>query len=99
VALVQLVIGFIVGSRVSLLPGGLTGVAGAFAGASLPTLLLLRKRRRTLAEFEKQFPEALDFLARSMRAGHGFSVAMELLANDSPDPLGSAFLRSGRCIG
>ena len=28
-----------------------------------------------------------------MRAGHGFSIAMELLANDSPDPLGSAFRR------
>jgi tight adherence protein B len=43
--------------------------------------------------FEEQFPEALDFLSRSMRAGHGFSVALEMLATDSPDPLGSAFRR------
>ena len=28
-----------------------------------------------------------------MRAGHGFSIAMELLASDSPDPLGPAFRR------
>jgi tight adherence protein B len=35
----------------------------------------------------------LDFLSRSMRAGHGFSIALEMLAADSPDPLGSAFRR------
>jgi tight adherence protein B len=90
-SLLEMAIGFIVGSRFSVLPAGLTGVACAALGASLPMLLLLRKRTRNLAEFEKQFPEALDFLSRSMRAGHGFSIAMELLANDSPDPLGSAF--------
>jgi tight adherence protein B len=52
---------------------------------------LLHKRTKNLNEFEKQLPEALDFLSRSMRAGHGFSIAMELLASDSPDPLASAF--------
>jgi tight adherence protein B len=93
VSLLQMAIGFIVGSRFSVLPAGLTGVACAALAASLPLLLLLRKRTRNFAEFEKQFPEALDFLSRSMRAGHGFSIAMELLANDSPDPLGSAFRR------
>jgi tight adherence protein B len=43
--------------------------------------------------FEEQLPEALDFLSRSMRAGHGFSVALEMLATDSPEPLASAFRR------
>jgi tight adherence protein B len=86
-------IGFVVGSRFSVLPAGLTSLACALIGGSLPLLWLLRKRARTLAEFEKQLPEALDFLSRSMRAGHGFSIAMELLANDSPEPLGPAFRR------
>jgi tight adherence protein B len=92
-SLIAMAIGFIVGSRFSVLPGGLCGVIGALFGASLPMLRLLRKRSRNIEEFEKQFPEALDFLSRSMRAGHGFSIAMELLASDSPDPLGSAFRR------
>jgi tight adherence protein B len=85
--------GTIVGSRFSLLPGGLMALGCAVIGGAFPTLRLLRKRTRNLAEFEKQLPEALDFLSRSMRAGHGFSIAMELLAEDSADPLGSAFRR------
>ncbi len=87
------VAGFLVGSRFSFLPAGLIGLISALIGGSLPMLILLRKRAKNLDEFEKQLPEALDFLSRSMRAGHGFSIAMELLASDSPDPLGSAFRR------
>jgi len=92
-SLIAMAIGFIIGSRFSFLPGGFASMIGALLGASLPMLTILRKRSRNLAEFEKQFPEALDFLSRSMRAGHGFSIAMELLASDSPEPLGSAFRR------
>ncbi len=65
--------------------GGLGGIA--------PLLLVAKKRRKNIAEFEEQFPEALDFLSRSMRAGHGFTIALEMLGTDSPDPLGSAFRR------
>lgn len=67
--------------------------AACALGALLPFLLTLRKRTKNIAEFEKQLPEALDFLSRSMRAGHGFSVGLEMLATDSPDPLGRAFRR------
>src|SRR5579875_960377 len=66
---------------------------GALLGASLPFLMVRRQRAKNLAAFEKQFPEALDFLARSMRAGHAFSIALDMLSQDAPDPLGSAFRR------
>lgn len=88
-----LVGGFLLGSRFSVLPSGLTGVIAALMAGCFPIIQLLRKRTKNLEEFEKQLPEALDFLSRSMRAGHGFSIAMELLSADSPDPLGSAFRR------
>lgn len=87
------VAGFIVGSRFNLLPAGATGLIAAPICGSFPILNLLRKRKKYLADFEKQLPEALDFLSRSMRAGHGFSIALELLASDSPEPLGPAFRR------
>lgn len=87
------VFGFLLGSRFSFLPSGLTGIAAGLVCGSLPFFHLLHKRAKNFEEFEKQLPEALDFLSRSMKAGHGFSIAMELLANDSPDPLGSAFRR------
>ncbi len=59
----------------------------------LPYVYVRVKRRNRLREFEEQFPEALDFLARSMRAGHAFSVSLEMLADESPDPLGLEFRR------
>jgi len=63
---------------------------GAALGA-LPYGYVRFKRQRRLAAFEEQFPEALDFLARSMRAGHAFSVSLEMLGAESPEPLGQEF--------
>ena len=53
----------------------------------LPYAYVARKRAKRLAEFEEQFPEALDFMARSLQAGHAFSVSLEMMAEESPDPL------------
>jgi len=59
--------------------------------ASLPYFYLRRQRTRRLAAFEEQFPEALDFLARSMRAGHAFTISLHMASEDLPDPLGLEF--------
>jgi tight adherence protein B len=64
---------------------------GALALGSFPYLYVRTKRRKRLAEIEAQLPEALDFLARSMRAGHAFSISLEMLGQESPDPLGQEF--------
>ena len=86
--------GFLLGLKVRvLLYPKLSAIVAAALGASIPLLLILRKRAKNIAAFEEQFPEALDFLSRSMRAGHGFTIALEMLGSDSPDPLGSAFRR------
>ena len=85
------VIGFIVGYKLKLLAALLSGSLFALAAAVIPFLFILWKRKRVFHAFEQQLPEALDFLSRSMRAGHGFSVALEMLATDSPDPLGATF--------
>ncbi len=63
---------------------------GALCG-SLPYLHVARKRRQRLRAFERQFPEALDFLARALRAGHAFTVSLEMLAQESPEPLQGEF--------
>jgi tight adherence protein B len=87
-------IGCVLGWRLRLLDYPQVSAAGfAALGLSLPLLLILRKRAKNIRAFEEQFPEALDFLSRSMRAGHGFTIALEMLGADSPDPLGSAFRR------
>jgi tight adherence protein B len=89
---VTALIGFLIGL---LLPGAAGGLALAIAistafGAA-PYLYVRRKRKKRLDTLEEQFPEALDFLARSMRAGHAFTISLEMLGEEAPDPLGQEF--------
>jgi len=61
------------------------------AGAFLPYFFVHTKRNKRMNKFEEQFPEALDFLARSMRAGHAFTISLEMLGDEIGDPLGQEF--------
>ena len=65
-------------------------LAGPLAAASV-YLFLLSARRRRIAAFSEQFPDALDVIARGLRAGHPFRVAIGLVAREMPDPVGSEF--------
>src|SRR5258706_810002 len=73
-------------SGVSWTPFGLDLLLTCGA-ASMPYLYVLRRRAKRLEQFEKQFPDALDFLARSLRAGHPLPVCLELLSQEEPAPL------------
>ena len=68
--------------------------AAAPLAALLPLLYLRRRRKKRIAAFEAQFPDALQFIARAMRAGHAFSVALEMLYKEFPNPLGGEFRRT-----
>ena len=54
-------------------------------------LFLQRARRRRIARFSEQLPDALDVIVRGLRAGHPFRVALALVAREMPDPVGSEF--------
>jgi len=69
----------------------ITAVVMALAFSSLPYLYVRHKRKKRLDTLEEQFPEALDFLSRSMRAGHAFSISLEMLGEEMADPLGQEF--------
>jgi tight adherence protein B len=66
-------------------------VAFAFVLGGAPYFFVRFKRSARLRELEEQLPEALDFLARSMRAGHAFSISLEMIGTEMPDPLGQEF--------
>jgi tight adherence protein B len=83
----------LLGAKLQFISTLFSSLALGLLGGMIPLLVVLRKRRKAIEQFEAQFSEALDFLSRSMRAGHGFSIALELLSADSPDPLGAAFRR------
>jgi tight adherence protein B len=68
---------------VSLLLGLLVGAA--------PFLFVLFKRRQRFNNFEKELPESLDLMVSAMRAGHSLNSAIDLVAQESPDPIGGEF--------
>ncbi len=74
-----------------LLNGPTTAIVLALVLGATPYLYVKHKRKKRLERLEEQFPEALDFLARSMRAGHAFSISMEMLGEELEDPLGMEF--------
>jgi tight adherence protein B len=90
--LVAMAVGALIGTKLHvLLFSGLSVIALALVGFMLPYFIVLSKRTRRMGAFEEQFPEALEFLSRAMRAGHAFSIALEMLSEESPQPLGGEF--------
>jgi tight adherence protein B len=69
---------------VMTLPAGL-------AAFSLPWVYLLQREKKRRLRFEEQLPEALDFMTRALRAGHGLSVAIGMVGDELPDPIGPEF--------
>jgi tight adherence protein B len=80
----------IVAGRVLHWPTILSVVVGV-ALLAVPNLIVDFKRRRRLKRFMNHFPEALEMFARSLRAGHSFTGAIQLVAQEMPDPIGPEF--------
>jgi tight adherence protein B len=74
--------------------GTAAGLALALLAATLPFLYLLARKSARMATFERQFPEALELLARSMRAGHSLPSGMRMVADEFSDPIGPEFERT-----
>jgi tight adherence protein B len=60
-------------------------------GGILPYSYISYRRTKRFQRFEELFPEAIDTLARAVRAGHAFTVALEMIANEVSDPIASEF--------
>jgi tight adherence protein B len=65
-------------------------VVGALASLG-PFVYLRWRRSRRLLQFEEKFPEALDLIARALRAGHAFTTGIGMVADEIPSPVGSEF--------
>ncbi len=80
---------FIAGSIVSHSP--LVPLLGGFLLGAAPIGVLRLKKKRRIASFQKQLPEALELIARALKAGHAFTSGIKLAAEEFKDPLGSEF--------
>jgi tight adherence protein B len=59
--------------------------------AGLPFIHILRLEAKRAKKIEKQLPEALDFICRSLRAGHGLSVSFGLVGDELAQPIAKEF--------
>lgn len=59
--------------------------------AHWPLLRLAWQRRSRLDNISAQLPDALDLISRSLRAGHGFSAALTMVAKEAREPIASEF--------
>jgi tight adherence protein B len=66
-------------------------LVGVFCGTALPYLVLRILRGRRQKAFGAQFPDALDMIVRSLRAGHPVPIAINMVAREMPDPVGTEF--------
>lgn len=64
--------------------GLLIGFIGPYAYASI-------KRTKRFEKFEELFPEAIDTLARAVRAGHAFTTALEMITSEVAEPVAGEF--------
>ena len=59
--------------------------------ASIPVTFVRWKRTRRFRTFEEQFPEAIELMARALRAGHTFPTGILMVAEEMPNPMAAEF--------
>lgn len=84
---VAAVVSLVLGCPVSLVP------LAALATSTLPLIWLVMRRKRRLAAFAAQLPDALELIARALRAGHSLASGLHLVAEEMADPIGAEFER------
>jgi tight adherence protein B len=82
-------LGFVVMTLIFRLP--IVGlIVAPFAGL-LPYLYVKRQRTVRMRKFEEQFPEAIDLVARALRAGHALPTGLGMVADELKAPVGTEF--------
>jgi len=74
--------------------GALGAVSLGAVGGAAPTLQVLAARAARSRRLSEQLPEALEMMARSLRAGHAMTAAFQVVAAEMPDPVSVEFARA-----
>lgn len=82
-------LGFVVGVIIFRSPIA-GGILAPITG-SLPYMFVKRKRTVRMRKFEEQFPEAIDLVARALRAGHALPTGLGMVADELKAPVGTEF--------
>jgi tight adherence protein B len=85
----------LMGAAAGVMLGNLPAAALlSVVGGALPFLRLLLARARCARLLSEQLPNALDMMARSLRAGHALPNAFKLVASEMPGPINLEFARA-----
>jgi tight adherence protein B len=85
-----------VGMTVTLMVPGIPWMLAPVNGVMmllLPMLWLWNKRRVRLKKFATQLPDALELVARALRAGHSLGAGMHVVSEEMPAPIADEFNR------
>lgn len=84
-AMIAYLVGYVVFARL------LHALVFMVVGGVAPLLILNHKKGVRMKAFSEEFPDALDLLVSALRAGISFSSAMQIVADESPEPIRSEF--------
>jgi tight adherence protein B len=81
--------GYVLG--ISLFHRIFTAFVGLAVCAPLPLLYVLSRKQQRMRAFAREFPDALDLLVTALRAGLSFTAAMQIVADEAPEPVRGEF--------
>lgn len=94
IAVIALFLAIAAGALAAWLVNVAAAPLAAVAAGFLPFGFLLQRRSSRMNAFEEQFPEALDLMARALRAGHAFQTSLGMAAEEMTAPCGPEFKKT-----
>jgi len=67
------------------------GAVAAFVAGAAPYWYVSYARQKRMLKFEEHFPEAIDLIARALRAGHALPTGIQMVGDEMPAPIGTEF--------
>jgi len=90
-SVILLAAAYLLADVLAFLPFAIFRVMLAIGCAALPFVYIWIKRQKRMHQIESLLPEAIDLFTRAMRAGHNIHSGLQVLADESPEPLASEF--------
>jgi tight adherence protein B len=81
--------GFVIGLWVA--SNALLSLIIAFFLGVFPFLYVYLKKKRRMEKFQRQLPDALDLIARALKAGHAFTGGLKMVGDELEEPVGTEF--------
>jgi tight adherence protein B len=81
--------GYLIGAW--LTSNQLISILSAFILVMMPFFYIYSKKKRRMEKFQRQLPDALDLIARALKAGHAFTGGLRMVAEELGDPIGTEF--------